>query len=178
MDNFTFNDQPDAIRLAFEISTMETHIDPELVLQFHHFQQAYRRMQQAYDHVLADADLSESRFLILMLLDQAPRQRLLPSEIADMLGSTRVTVTKLLNRMVAAHLVEKQALPSDKRKRRIHLTVAGKKRVDAFLPKHFAAVQSLLGEFTQEELVTLHQLLQKIEGGTQNLTNINDDVGG
>lgn len=169
MEKYDFNDRPDATRLAFSISAAKAKIDPEVVLQFLDFQWAYRHMQRQYDQLLADNNLSESRFIILMFLYQAPHQRLLPSEIADKLGSTRVTATKLINGLNAAKCVEKQPSPIDKRATRIHLTAKGEKQLLAFLPKNFAAIQTLLGQLTKDDLATLNLLLNKINQGTRNL---------
>ena len=171
MDKFNFNDRPDAERLAQGISAANTNTDPDMVLQFLNFQWAYRRMQRQYDNVLAKNQLSESRFIILMFLYLAPDQHLLPSEIAQKLGTTRVTVTKMLQGMTTTKLVAKQPSPDDKRATWIHLTDDGQKVLLSFLPENFVAIQTLFGNLTTDDLQTLKQLLHKINQGTQTLTN-------
>lgn len=166
MDKYSFNDRPDAARIAMSTSAAQSNIDPTVVLKFLDFQWAYRRMQREYDHVLAVNNLSESRFIILMFLSQAPHHQLLPSAIAAKLGSTRVTVTKMIKGLTEMHWVEKHPSTEDKRATLIHLTTLGQATLLDYLPRNFAAIQTLFGQLTAAELTTLDQLLSKINQGT------------
>ncbi len=120
MEKGNFNDRPDAARLALSIGEVHSDIDADTVLQFLNFQWSYREMQRQYDAVLTKYQLTESRFVILMFLMGAKRQ-LLPRQLAEKLGTTRATVSKLLRGLVTQGRVTKQASPIDKRATLIEL---------------------------------------------------------
>lgn len=164
--NYDFNDRPDAARIGLVASSPA---EAEISVLFLNFQWAYREMQRQYDRVLANADLSESKFIILMFLRQAPAQRLLPSEIADKLGATRATVSKLLKGMVAKRWVQRVASLTDKRSTLIQLTASGQQTVTAFIPQNFAAVQRIMAPLSPAEVTQLNGLLKKINQGTKAL---------
>lgn len=100
MGKGNFKDRPNAARLALSISKANSDINVDTVLQFLHFQYSYREMQRQYDAMLAKYQLTESRFVILMFLYEAPNQQLLPLQLAEKLGTTRATVSKLLRGLV------------------------------------------------------------------------------
>ncbi|GAX01491.1 MarR family winged helix-turn-helix transcriptional regulator [Secundilactobacillus silagei] len=171
MEKGNFNDRPDAARLALSIGEVHSDIDADTVLQFLNFQWSYREMQRQYDAVLTKYQLTESRFVILMFLYEAPKQQLLPLQLADKLGTTRATVSKLLRGLVTQGRVTKQASPTDKRAALISLTAEGERVLLSFLPHNFDAVQTLFGNLTSAELTTFSHLLAKINQGTQTLKN-------
>ena len=106
-----------------------------------------------------------------MFLYEAPKQQLLPLQLADKLGTTRATVSKLLRGLVTQGRVTKQASPTDKRAALISLTAEGERVLLSFLPHNFDAVQTLCGHLTSAELTTFSHLLAKINQGTQTLKN-------
>ncbi len=90
-------------------------------------------------------------------------------QLAEKLGATRATVSKLLRGLVDQKRVNKQPSTTDKRATLIGLTAEGERALLDFLPHNFSAVQNLFGELSSDELSTLSQLLEKISNGTQTL---------
>ncbi|WP_225422960.1 MarR family winged helix-turn-helix transcriptional regulator [Companilactobacillus jidongensis] len=164
--NFDFNDRPDAARISLVTGSSG---EAELSVLFLNFQWAYREMQRQYDQILANSDLTESKFIILMFLGQANQKQLSPSEIADKLGATRATVTKLLKGLVAKKWVQRLASDTDKRSAMIQLTELGQQIVTQFLPHNFSAVQTIMGTLSTDEVTQLNKLLKKVNQGTQHL---------
>ncbi len=164
--NFDFNDRPDAARISLVAGSSG---EAELSVLFLNFQWAYREMQRQYDQILANSDLTESKFIILMFLGQANQKQLSPSEIADKLGATRATVTKLLKGLVAKKWVQRLASDTDKRSAMIQLTELGQRTVTQFLPHNFSAVQTIMGALSTDEVTQLNKLLKKVNQGTQHL---------
>ncbi len=169
MEKGNFKDRPNAARLALSIGKANSDINVDTVLQFLHFQYSYREIQRQYDAMLAKYQLTESRFVILMFLYEAPNQQLLPLQLAEKLGATRATISKLLRGLVEQKRVNKQPSTTDKRAALIGLTAEGERVLLDFLPHNFSAVQNLFGELSSDELSTLSQLLEKISNGTQTL---------
>ncbi|MFC6261265.1 MarR family winged helix-turn-helix transcriptional regulator [Levilactobacillus fujinensis] len=164
--NYDFNDRPDAARISLVAGSTE---EAEVSVLFLNLQWTYREMQRQYDQVLANSELSESKFIILMFLAQATQQQLAPSELADKLGATRATVSKLLKGLVTKRWVQRVASPTDKRSTLIRLTESGQQTVTAFLPHNFAAVQRIMAPLSAAEMRQLNGLLKKINQGTHDL---------
>lgn len=166
--NYTFKDRPTSDRIR---KSMENHSDsdPTLTLTFLNLQWTYRELEKEYGRLLEKYHLSESSFIILMLLLRSETERLSPSEVADKLGSTRATASKLLKRMERDGLVTKGLSSQDKRAAWVQLTEAGRKVLDAFLPYNFLIVDKLFKQFTPEEIIIFNQLLDKLSSGTNGL---------
>ena len=169
MDNFTFVDRPDNQRLQL-MKDVYSELNSDIVKLFIDFQWTYRNMQKQYDYALDKNDLSESRFIILMFLYQAPNQTLLPSVISEKLGATRATVSKLLKAMEMKGWISKSTSTTDKRSLTIQLTETGNHVLEKFLPENFSIVNDLLGNLSSEEIQQLSSLLTKINDSTQKHT--------
>jgi len=169
MDNFTFVDRPDNQRLQL-MKDVYSELNSDIVKLFIDFQWTYRNMQKQYDYALDKNDLSESRFIILMFLYQAPNQTLLPSVISEKLGATRATVSKLLKAMEMKGWISKSTSTTDKRSLTIQLTETGNHVLEKFLPENFSIVNDLLGNLSSEEIQQLSNLLTKINDSTQKHT--------
>lgn len=170
MENFTFKDRPDNQRIQLTIDHYAESSDSTIASLFLDFQWTFREMQKAYDSVLEQYGLSESKFIILMFLERAADHSLMPSELADKLGASRATITKLVNNMERAGMIQKIPSPTDKRAVQVQLTDTGKDVLTKFLPKNFEAVNILLEQLDEEEIEQFFHLLNKIKQGTSNLT--------
>lgn len=169
MDNFTFIDRPDNQRLQL-MKNVYSEVNSDIVKLFIDFQWTYRNMQKQYDYILDKNDLSESRFIILMFLYQAPNQTLLPSVISEKLGATRATVSKLLKGMEMKGWILKSTSTTDKRSLSVQLTETGNYVLEKFLPGNFSIVNDLLGSLSNEEIQLLSNLLKKINDSTKKYT--------
>ncbi len=170
MERFTFKDRPNNQRMQVTVDQYAKSSNSEQALLFLDLQWTYREMQKAYDQVLAQYGLSESKFIILMFLNSAEENSLLPSELAEKLGASRATITKLLNSMEKEHWVKKIPSLIDKRAVQIQMTDQGKEVLEAFLPDNFEFVNTLTEELSEEEIDQFFYLLNKIKQGTTKLT--------
>lgn len=166
MVNYDFNDRPDRARLAASLSAYPNTATIELVQLFLDFQWTYREMQRSYDKLLEEYQLSESKFILLMFLKQAPKQQLTPSELAGKLGATRATITKLLNKMTQDQWVAKESNPADTRSIQIKLLPKGIIILEKFLPMNFHSTQAYFEGFDEEEIRQFKKLLDKIKNNT------------
>ena len=169
MENFTFVDRPNNERIKL-MTDVYSEGNSEISELFIDFQWTYRNMQKVYDYVLDKNNLSESRFIILMFLKNAPNRELLPSEISEKLGATRATVSKLLKAMEVKGWIMKRNSTTDKRSVSVQLTEAGNTVLEDFLPENFNVVRLLLGELSKEEMEQFSYLLNKIKASTQKCT--------
>ena len=84
-------------------------------------------------------DLSQLRFLTMILIDREPeRDFLAASEIAEKLDVSRPVVTRTLQALEKAGLVDIFENADDARSRNVVLTFGGKGKLDEVLPEYFA----------------------------------------
>ncbi|WP_461352285.1 MarR family winged helix-turn-helix transcriptional regulator [Bradyrhizobium sp. USDA 4454] len=95
-------------------------------------QRAARSIARRYDEALRSTGLTSGQFTILSsLLRDEPTPI---GSLADALGLDRTTLNRNLRPLESEHLVSTVPDPADGRVRRIILTSAGRKRVEAAIP--------------------------------------------
>jgi DNA-binding MarR family transcriptional regulator len=125
----------------------------------------------AFDIHFARYGLSIGKFTLLMQLYVAS-EGLTPSEFAERADVTRATITGLLDGLEREELVKREAHPSDRRRLIIRLTQKGRSFVAKILPDHFCRTTGLMANLTSTEKKTLIKLLNKVQTGTDALSNI------
>ncbi|KQO69000.1 MarR family transcriptional regulator [Methylobacterium sp. Leaf87] len=89
--------------------------------------------------------LSQTRFLILIVIDREPGQGgLMGREIADRLDISRPVVTETVKAMTRAGLLGSAPVPGDGRAKRITLTPAGRAVLADLLPGYFALIADFM----------------------------------
>lgn len=115
----------------------------------------------ARDAHFARHDLSEGRFMVLIQL-YTTTGPLSPAELAERIGVTRATMTGLLDTLEHGGAVQRTPHPSDGRGLAVHLTEAGRARLEAMLPDHYRRLSALLAPLSTDERETLVALLDKL----------------
>jgi DNA-binding MarR family transcriptional regulator len=87
---------------------------------------------------------------------------LLPSELSKFQGIMPNTVSSLLSSLRKAGLIEQGEHISDRRKRIIKITQAGRDLLDEISPEHHTFLGNLFDALTPEEIETLTLLLNKL----------------
>lgn len=171
MSDYKFVDRPDLNRMTKSAGRYDISEDSTARSKvFLDFLFSNREMIKAYDRFLDQYDLSESRFIILMFLLQAPNKTLAPSEIVQKLGATKATVSKMLKVMENKEWVEKTPSTIDKRSVAIKLTKTGEKLINQFYPQNFKAVGQIMSELDESDLQSLTKIITKINKGIQKLS--------
>ena len=123
---------------------------------------------------LARHDISQGRFMVLVLLDRAENGAgISPSEIADQLGVTRATVTGLLDGLEKESLISRQMHPEDRRALHIELTPKGREFLADLLPGHYRRIAGLMAHLDHDEQRQLVALLSKVAHGQNALHDEN-----
>lgn len=111
----------------------------------------------------AQHGLTLSDYDVLVQLYYAPEQRMRRVDIARTVLLTASGVTRLLEGLERAGLVEKQSCPDDARVTYAALTDAGRARFEAAQATHLADVEELFAaKYTPEERETLAELLGRL----------------
>lgn len=110
---------------------------------------------------LAPFALSESKFVVLFLLQNSP-QGLSPKILAEQAGITRATVTSILNGLERQGLIIRRTEIHDRRSIKAQLTHAGFTLIKSIFTEHTQWISSLFADFTTNELDQLTNLLEKL----------------
>jgi DNA-binding MarR family transcriptional regulator len=114
--------------------------------------------QLAGDHRLTLSDYD-----VLAQLAQAPGRRLRPVDLARAVLLTRSGVTRLVQGLERAGLVERVPSPDDRRGLLVHLTEAGRDVLRRASRTHLAGVRERFADrFDDDELRTLSDLLGRL----------------
>jgi DNA-binding MarR family transcriptional regulator len=135
--------------------------------------EAWRSYLQSHASILRelDADLIAEQgmttrdYEVLLYLSQAPERRLAMSALAESTMLTRSGITRLVDGLVSAGLIERIACPSDARVSYAMLTDAGYEKLRRAGCSHVLSIRRLfLEHFTGEEIETLASLLSRLPG--------------
>jgi len=100
---------------------------------------------------------------VLLWLNQAPDGRLRMGELADSLLLTPSGVTRLVDRMEAEGLVQRQQCPSDRRGWHAVMTPAGRARLRSAAPVHLRGVERHFGRhLTDDEADLITDVLGRV----------------
>lgn len=116
----------------------------------------------AINNALKEYNISESKFaLLLLLFNTSTDQPLQPSEIANMLGIRRASVTKQLIWLEEHQLITRTTCREDQRMVNVSITAEGYRLLDLALPHYWQACANLTKNLTDEETDYLLHLLKK-----------------
>lgn len=116
--------------------------------------------------LVAQHGLNMNEYEVLVLLSRAPERSMRRVDLARDVRLSPSGVTRMLDRLEAAGLVEKGSCSSDARVTYAVLTDAGMEKLERSTPDHVAAVERQLGErFNEDELAALVELLGRVAEG-------------
>jgi DNA-binding MarR family transcriptional regulator len=137
-------------------------------------QQAWQSLLRAHSFLMArlDAELEASQGMaladygVLVHLAEADDGRMRMSELADRLLLSPSGLTRRLDGLVAAGLVERVRCGSDRRGAYAVLTAAGRKRLQRAAPDHVEQVRRhFIGRLSRKQLSALADALEKVAVG-------------
>lgn len=139
---------------------------PQPYRVFHAMRSVMRAQKQLMMHRLAQKDAHMGQAFTLWTLTE--HEGMNPSELANILGVKRPTVTIMLRKMEKAGLVERRADEQDQRFMRVYLTDAGRALHSELQAVHCEIVEITVGEMSEDDQRELERLLRVVE------KNLND----
>lgn len=131
-----------------------------------------RQITTLYDAALAENGVSIVTYAVLSALSR--EEPLTLSMLAERVGTDRTTLSRTVERMRAAELVE-AACGDDRRERRLSLTGHGRDTVDAARRSWLATATELEARYGAARLSALHALLAELERVAGPLPEIDAD---
>lgn len=119
-------------------------------------------MSDFFEPVLRSVGLSENSFHVLCLLLAAERGEASPSELSELVGTTRGNMTRILNNLEKHGLAEREVEARDGRRHIIKITAAGRQAVDETVPRMIEPLLEGFGELDEQEQAELDRLLRKL----------------
>jgi DNA-binding MarR family transcriptional regulator len=117
--------------------------------------------------LVAEHGLTTRDYEVLLYLSQTERRQLAMSALAERTMLTRSGITRLVDGLVGAGLIERKSCPNDARVSYAQLTDEGYEKLRDASRSHIAGVRRQFVErFSDEELHTLAELLSRLPGAT------------
>lgn len=117
---------------------------------------------QFFEPVFRAIGLTETSFHVLCLLMADPRGQASPSELSDLVGTSRANMTRILDALVADKLVIRASDVVDARRSLIQITGQGREMATSAMPRLAEPLTSAFSDLSAEEFALLGTLLRKI----------------
>lgn len=143
---------------------MEDGLNRQEMAAWRGFLEAHRRVADVLERELRSCeDLPLSWYDVLVQLSEAPSNALRMRELADAVLLSKSGLTRLVDRMEQARLVERRETTDDGRGVLAALTEVGMQRLRAAAPTHIQGVRDhFVGLLNDDELQVLATALNRI----------------
>jgi DNA-binding MarR family transcriptional regulator len=143
-----------------------TRLDGAALEAWRSYLRSHASILRVLDAALAaEHGMTTRDYEVLLYLSQAPDRRLPMSALAESTMLTRSGITRLVDGLVSAGLIERVSCPSDARVSYAQLTDEGYEKLRQAGCTHVASIRRLfLERFTPEEIDQLAALLGRLPG--------------
>jgi DNA-binding MarR family transcriptional regulator len=128
-----------------------------------YIESSQRLFTQLEEDLRADSELSFADYHVLVLLSEAPGQRLRMGELAGRLVFSPSRLTYQISSMQRRGLVARQSCPQDRRGSEAVLTAAGLLALRSAAPHHLASVRThLMDDLDDAEVACLTRVFERL----------------
>lgn len=106
--------------------------------------------------------LTEHNFHVLCLLMASEHGSAAPSELAEMVGTSRGNMTRILEELTTDGWIERRVAQRDARRHVISITAAGRRKVRDTVPRIAEPILRAFSGLSGDELALLDKLLRKV----------------
>ncbi|MEY3915533.1 MAG: hypothetical protein RLZZ103_1032 [Pseudomonadota bacterium] len=121
---------------------------------------AARLLRRSFDERARVSEVTRPQWRVLALLKRFDGSTQV--NLADMLDVEPITLSRMVDRLQAAGLVERRADTSDRRMWRLHLTAEGEQKIEALRPTTLALFDDALAGLDPAERLKLEAMLNII----------------
>lgn len=115
-----------------------------------------------FEPVFRSLGLTENTYHVLCLLLAEDSGAASPSELSEMVGTSRANMTRLLDQLTSAGLVARRTDPVDGRRHVISITEAGREKALSVAPMLQEPIENAFSDLDSDEFKTLQKLLRKL----------------
>lgn len=130
-----------------------------------HVRKTGRQLSQMYDRYLRRVGIRSTQYGLLKCVEALPEPFI--SDIGRVLGMDQTTVTRNIEKLERAGLVEAKPYPGDPRKKMVCLSSSGRDKLAEARPLWEAAQKRVRDGMSEDELATLLRLLGKLASVTK-----------
>ena len=142
--------------------TARTRADNALITTFGRLVEVHSSLGQQLGRALEQrCGISHSMFEVLLRIARSDGG-ISMGALAQQVALTTGGITRLVDRMITAGLVERAPCPTDRRVLFATLTPAGQAKLDEASTVHAANLRQAFADFTQRDLETLDDLLDRL----------------
>lgn len=128
-----------------------------------------RLMHQRWQANLGEVGLPHNQLELLFTIQQL--QPVSPKQLAAHLQLTPGAISQLLDSLYTHRWLSRETDAHDRRTYVLRLSKAGQQKLDSVAKKRHQLMEELMDEFTQEELLILLRIQQKLTARLQRLTD-------
>ncbi len=150
--------------------------DIESVMAFLTLLRVGSDLSQALNLYLAQFELLQGRWWVLLLLMREDDLTSTPSVLAEKAGVSRATMTGLLDGLLREKLIKRFHGKQDRRQIQISLTALGQAKLNQVMPGYYLRVSKLMQILTEAESQQLMALLEKIHQQRHVFENQSDNA--
>ena len=115
-----------------------------------------------FEPVFRALDLSESSFHVLCLLVAAEGGTASPSELSELVGTTRANMTRILDELVEDGYITRSTATRDGRRQIVAIVAAGRRKVRDTVPRLAGPINAAFSGLGEAEMWQLDGLLRKL----------------
>ncbi|CDM25280.1 Transcriptional repressor mprA [Castellaniella defragrans 65Phen] len=115
-----------------------------------------------FEPVFRSAGLSEHSFHVLCLLTASEHGTASPSELSEMVGTSRSNMTRILEELRRDGWIERAVTSHDGRRHEISVTSSGRSKVRATVPLIAEPIRRAFSDLEPEEFAVLGKLIRRL----------------
>ena len=137
--------------------------DDALITTFGRLVEVYSSVGQQLGRALEQScGISHSMFEVLLRIARSDDGQISMGALAQQVALTTGGVTRLVDRMISAGLVERVPCPTDRRVLFAALTPAGEAKLDEASTVHAANLRQAFADFSRHDLESFDELLDRL----------------
>jgi MarR family transcriptional repressor of emrRAB len=115
-----------------------------------------------FEPIFRDLDVGENAFHVLCLLVASTQGRAAPSELSEMVGTSRANMSRILDELIELKWASRTVHSRDGRRYDIAITAAGRKKVGQIVPQLIKPLKVAFSGLSPAEFAMLDRLLRKL----------------
>jgi MarR family transcriptional repressor of emrRAB len=115
-----------------------------------------------FEPVFRAMHLTENTFHVLCLLMAEESGSASPSELSEMVGTSRGNMTRLIEELVEDGHVARNPDPRDGRRYTVSITRKGRTKAQETAPQLYEPIRNAFSDLSEQEFVLLQKLLRKL----------------